>query len=491
MLRRWATHNEYAAVRDGCLDLDTTDPAVHVLHALAEVRLGDASSGRRLLDTLDDECLDGATQVDLAAVHMALGELAVASELLESQLLNPLDIEAGTRSLLLARLAWCRKREGRPAAAIALFEASLAQQPQITVYLSLLQLYRDSEQIEKLAACLIAAQQFCMDAQDDWPDGLRIMSARRIKAMQLDVWLARDEIAAAEHWIEDQRHHLDQDNWCALTRDWADRLLARDRHAQAEECLRNGLTHYPQNLLLHTELSRIAQAQGHSRQAIALLYRAVRLAEQANASTDQYWVRLSGIALQIDVSLARHAAERARDEWSTANESRMAERAERRLNIELAIAAVEVHEGQYDAAESRYRTVLEERPQWVPALDGLGRLCMQLGRIDEAIALFESLKTRDAARGYGALISARHFPTDLDTLEELESLARSPGLEGSLRAGLIFQLAAAWEKRGEYAHAFDLAAEANIASRRAIQYDPAEHRHYCARIRHAFPACAL
>ena len=60
MLRRWAAHHDYAAVREGCLDLEGRDPAVQVLRALAEVRLGDASVGRRLLDTIDNERLDGA-----------------------------------------------------------------------------------------------------------------------------------------------------------------------------------------------------------------------------------------------------------------------------------------------------------------------------------------------------------------------------------------------------------------------------------------------
>jgi len=487
MLRRWAANDDFAAVREGCLDLDSRDPGVQVLHALAEVRLGDAPLARRLLDTLERECLDGAAQVDLAAVHMALGEATAASELLESQLLNPLDIDAGTRALLLARLAWCRRREGRRAAAIALFEASLAQQPHITIYLKLIHLFGELDQIDEMAACLSAAQQFFADSQNNWPQNLRIASARRLRAIQLDIWLERDMISAAEYWIENQRDFLDEDDWCRLICDWSRRLLARDRHSQAEDFLRSGLTHCPHNLSLHAELATIAQAQGRARQAIALLDRAIRLAGETSAATDLYWTRLSGIALQIDVSLARHAAELARDELARGVECQWSAPAERRLNVELAIAAVEVHEEGYAAAESRYRAVLAERPQCVPALEALGRLCMQLGRIDEAIALFQSVKDRDAARGYGALINARHFPTDVATLEELETLARIPGVEGSLKTGLMFQLAAAWDKRGDYARAFDLTDEANEASRRLLRYDAAAHRQHCARIRHAFP----
>jgi hypothetical protein len=53
---------------------------------------------------------------------------------------------------------------------------------------------------------------------------------------------------------------------------------------------------------------------------------------------------------------------------------------------------------------------------------------MQLGRIDEAIALFEQVLAVDPARGHAALINARRFPQDEETLIRLENLARRPGL---------------------------------------------------------------
>jgi tetratricopeptide (TPR) repeat protein len=112
---------------------------------------------------------------------------------------------------------------------------------------------------------------------------------------------------------------------------------------------------------------------------------------------------------------------------------------------------------------------------------------LQLGRIDEAIALFERLKMADAGRGYGALMRVRRFPDDVETLHRLERAARTPGFEGSVRTGLLFQLAAAWENRGRYDQAFALADEANTATRRMLSYDADQHRQRCARIRHAFP----
>ena len=101
--------------------------------------------------------------------------------------------------------------------------------------------------------------------------------------------------------------------------------------------------------------------------------------------------------------------------------------------------------------------------------------------------MFERIRAIDPARGHAGLIHARRFPEDDATLHRIERLARTPDMEGSVRTGLLFQLAAAWEKRGDCGRAFALADEANTASRRHLHYDPKAHRQHCARIRHAFP----
>ncbi len=55
----------------------------------------------------------------------------------------------------------------------------------------------------------------------------------------------------------------------------------------------------------------------------------------------------------------------------------------------MALAGVEVQEENYRAAEQRYRHVLEQRPDMIAAARRAGSALMQLGRIDEAVALFE------------------------------------------------------------------------------------------------------
>jgi tetratricopeptide (TPR) repeat protein len=373
---------------------------------------------------------------------------------------------------------------------LALYERSLSLRPILAVYFNLLRLYRDSGRLADMAACLDAAWTFWQQDQAAWPEDRRRMHSRQLRGLQLDLWLAQARIEAAEAWIEREQDALDEDDWCDLLADFARRLAAGDRHAQAEEWLRIGLRRYPEHLALYVRLAELVQLQGRTLQAIALLRRAIALASAHGKPTDPLWARLSAAALQFRPALARQAADQARDELDKLGEPTARDAmamVERRLQVELALAAVEAQERDYAAAEQGYRRVLERRPQMIAALQGLGQLCMQLGRIDEAVALFERVKAIDPTRGHGALINARRFPQDADTLQRIERLARTPDLEGSVRTGLLFALAAAWEQHGDHDKAFALADEANAASRRLLRYDPKAHRQRCARIRHAFP----
>ena len=482
MLRRLAEQHNYSALREACLDADSRDPGVQVLLTLADIHLGDASAGPRTLASLDPATLSLDARVDLAAVCIALGDLDHAIVILETARQENAD-----HAVLLARLAWCRLQQGSRDQALTLYQRSLNLRPLLAVYHNLLRLYRDSGRLTDMAACLDAAWRFWAEEQADWADDLRRIHSQQLRGLQLDLWLAQERFEAAEAWVERERDMLSEDDWCALLSGLAQRLAARDRHAQAEDWLRTGLRRYPEHLTLYVELAELTQLQGRTRQAIALLRRAIHLANAQHKPTEALLIRLSATALQTNPELARQAAERARDQFAKQTSSIADEPAEGRLQVEVALAGVEGREEDYSAAEQRYRHVLEQWPDMVPALEGLGQLLMQLGNIDEAVGLFERVKAIDSTRGHGALINARRFPEDADTLRRLEQLARTPGMEGSVRTGLLFQLAAVWEKRADYLKAFALADEANAASRRLLRYDPKAHRQHCARIRHAFP----
>ena len=477
VLRRLAEQHSYSALRDACADADSADAGVLVLSALAAVGDGDARTARRILDALDRAPLDLDARVDLAAVHIALGEISVAIALLEADL-----TAQGDHAVLLARLAWCRARQCRCDEATALYERSLRSRPCIGAYHGLLRLHRDAGRVTEMSACLDAARRFWVDEAAEWPADRRAPHDRQLRCAQLELWLASERADAAECWLEQQRESLTEADWGVLLCDWVERLVARNRHAQAEEWLRSGLRQCPKEVVLIERLADLAEVQGRPRQAIALLERAIRLASVERRPTAALLIRLSTIALRFDVGVARHAIERARLEQGAADAG-----AEGSTEIELALAAVEAHDGQHAEAEDRYRLLLERWPDTSGAIEGLGRLFMQLGRIDEAAAMFERVETLDPMRGRAALISARRFPRDDDTLRRLERLARMPDKDGASRSYLMFQLVAAWEERGQYDRAFALAAEANTATRKRLRYDPKAHRSYCARIRHAYP----
>ncbi len=497
VLRRLAEQHSYSSLREACLGTDSRHPGVQVLLALADVHLGDVSATHRRLASIERGTLGIASRLDLASVHMALGELDQAIALLVAARREVAPEAKADRALLLARLAWCRLQQGQRDQALALYAQSLSLRPFLAVYLNLLRLYRDSCRLGDMECCLAAAWAFWAEEQAEWPDDQRRIHSRQLRWMQLDLWLALERFEAAESWVEGERDVLDEADWCELVSGLAERLATRDRHVQAEEWLRAGLRRYPEHLGLCRQLAELAHLQGRPHQAIVLLRRAIRLANTRGESTELLWVRLSCIALPSNPGLAREAAEQARDQLDTRTEGISGGREEVRkqshalgeltLQVELALADVEAQEQDYAGAERRYRRILQQRPEMVPALQGLGQLLLQLGRIDEAVVLFDRARAIDPVRGYGALINARRFPDDEDTLQRLEQLARTPSAEGSVHAGSLFQLAAAWEKRGDYERAFALAIEANTAIRRLLRYDPRAHRQRCARIRHAFP----
>jgi tetratricopeptide (TPR) repeat protein len=112
----------------------------------------------------------------------------------------------------------------------------------------------------------------------------------------------------------------------------------------------------------------------------------------------------------------------------------------------------------------------------VPALNGLGHLLMQLGRVDEATASFEQLKKIAPMQGWSQLIHARQIPDNIEVLERMALAARRPSLDGPVQAHLLFTLAAAWERKKDYEQAWAFAAEGNLASKTRLRYRPEHHR---------------
>ena len=484
LLRRLVEQRQFELLLDACSPSLTQHPAEHVLWALACAHLGDAQAARHALSVLDVSALDLDARVDLAAVHLLLGDTDTAQALLTAAL-----TEAPEHSLLLARLAACHVLRQESDTARQLYEQSLALQPRILVFEHLLHLYLQRGELTHAEHTLAEAQAFWAHERAHWPEAQAAWHSQQLRSLRLDLWLANEGFAAADAWLDEQQSELAEEPWCDLLGSYGQRLAELGRHAQAEDTLRRGLRHYPQQQRLLQQLAQLATLQGRPPQAMALLRRALRLASQGQEPTLALRLKLASIATQSYSTLAREVVQQAIEEAQALQPSKdvgPAQIAHWLAQAQVALAGVEAQEQQYAEAETRYREVLDAHPQLLVALQGLGSLYMQLGRIDEAVALFERVKALDPVRGHSALINARRFPDDDATLQRLEALARVPSLEGPVQPGLLLQLAAAWEKRKDHAKAFALADEANSASRALLGYDPEAHRQRCARIRHAF-----
>lgn len=149
-------------------------------------------------------------------------------------------------------------------------------------------------------------------------------------------------------------------------------------------------------------------------------------------------------------------------------------------------AMVKSQEQMFDQSERLFKSALQQKQDFTPALQGLGQQYMQQGKIQAAVGCFEQIKTQDAVKATAALINARQYPTDDLSLAQLDRAAQEPSLEGKVKAALLFQLAHAWEHRGDFHRAFGYARQANAASRKFISYNAQQHRNTCARIRMRF-----
>ncbi|MDZ7825870.1 MAG: tetratricopeptide repeat protein [Gammaproteobacteria bacterium] len=124
------------------------------------------------------------------------------------------------------------------------------------------------------------------------------------------------------------------------------------------------------------------------------------------------------------------------------------------LQIRTARAAIDVNQGRHEAAERRYREVLERDPENVTAHRELNELLWQLGRTDEYTASFETAVTRSGAdpdllqAWCEALAGGGRFPAVLEVLDRHAPDAREPGL--------LRMRARALAAQGEHGPAMDL-----------------------------------
>ena len=490
LLRQLVENQQYPSLLElaQSLWLESHNPAVLPLLATANAHMGLRENTQTLYQQSLEyfEVLDADARCDLAAVLILMHRTDEAIEMLS----DVLAIQA-KHALALARLAYCHLVSGRLDEAQHYFQKSLDISPQrLAVQRNLVAVYIAKNALSQAQSQLDSAIEVLHNQQHTLDFTLYQQYWLQLNSTQLQLWVAQDLFAPAEAWltklsVQQQTGECEEALLVHCVKSYSQALAEKDCHQQATDILREYLKQYNDNTELCIALAELAQVQGHFLQAVHLLQKALKN-DQHNSAL---WVQLSSACLHRFDKKSRKAAERAVSLAQTLEVTEQQPLALIKLKqaqAHNALAQVESHEKNFELSEPLFRDILAQHSHFLPALQGLGQQQMQRGHIDEALALFERVKAIDPLKGYSALINARRFPEEVNILEKMAIAANKPSMEGSFRAGILFQLAASWEKRKEYDKAFGYAEQANIASKKFLPYDAKKHRDDCARLRTCF-----
>jgi tetratricopeptide (TPR) repeat protein len=148
------------------------------------------------------------------------------------------------------------------------------------------------------------------------------------------------------------------------------------------------------------------------------------------------------------------------------------------------------HLALHAAAELELRRAISLNPAFLPALLNLANLCEDLGRRDEARALYERILSRDPGFHEALARLANLLPPGEDLaalVPRLERALAELSTPAADRASLGFALGRALDALGEYARAFCAYTDANRASRAsavpdAVRYDRRRHEEFVDRL---------
>lgn len=434
-------------------------PALLALQGVLHCQQQDFEQGHACLQTLQTQTsgFDAQTLTDMAAIHLLLKEPLPAL-----QVLNQALSQQPGFYLALARRGLVLMQLGRFTEAQSDLQTALPQSPEpqqaamhINIARCALSLAENDEALQHIG-------QAQMLGGGHLEQGLLV---------EVDAYVAlqrwEDAEAAIQHALDAGLEELKCVKLLALV------LAGQDKHAQAAHSLRQALSKHPDDIGLLMQLATLAKVQGHYGETVRYMQAAIKI-EPENASL---WAQLAQLGNKhFDERGALAAAEKA---------LALTENATGLQRAEALVAIASVTSGQ-NLAESYYQQALGLVPDYVPASLGLGHLLLQWGRIDEAVAHFESVAERHPVAGYGALINARRFPEDPEILAHIEKIAYLPSLQGAVSSGLLFDLAAAWEHLKDYGKAFRFANAANAASRKFLAYNPEQHTKHCQAIRRTF-----
>ncbi|MBF0357636.1 MAG: sulfotransferase [Magnetococcales bacterium] len=452
-LRDQQRNGELDLVKKKCQDLlvqnqpNSQKSSIQALLAVTLLQLGKIDEGRALLESAKNssQTMGPSALADLGGGYVLLNEPETALQYLElARTKNPqLAIAHGRVGMALMKCG------DFPAAKEALELARDLQPewPAFSVNLARIQL-------------LMGEPDAALGELDNSSSNSPLAIKSRVEAL-----LALGRLGDAEQLATDMLQGAEADKPEGITL-YTLVLAASNQHSAAEGYLRKSLEKFPDNLEILGQLSELSMVQGRFAEAIEYLSRSLKL-EPENSSL---WVRFSrAFGPHFSQEAAMEAAMKAVQLTEGKNGF---PRAEALTAMAMALSA----EDSYSEAEEFFSQALEESEDSPQARLGLGHMLLRLGRIDDAISNFEAVKEKNPVVGFGALITARTFPDDQAILEKIEKAARMPSIEGPVQSHLMFDLAASWEKLGEFDKAFNCAVEANQINQPFLPYDPSEHR---------------
>jgi len=418
------------------------------LQALAAAMAGERDTALALLKEFTDPAALTKAEIALAigSAWFKLGEMAAAIGFLGAGVA----LQPG-HPLLVARLAACLLAVGRVPDALPLLHKAVELLPESGgAWLNLARAQQMLGQGEEAMSSLDKAAPF----NDKEPALYRMTRAEALARL--------DRHAEAEALLRQAVADGQDGAVPALV----SQLGARGQHDEAWTALREALADQPDEVTLLELAAELAQVRGRFGEADHFLDRAL----QKDPDNAALWTRRAMIASRrAGEKLGREAADKALA--LTQDQS-----GPPRANALAAHAHVLAEEEKHLEAEAAYREALAAFPNCTPALNGLGHLLMQRGKVDEATALFEELKKIAPLQGWSQLIHAREVPEDPNVLAQMALAAHRPSLEGPVQSHLLFTLAAAWEKKKDFEQAWQFAAEANAAAKEHLPYRPEVHR---------------
>jgi tetratricopeptide (TPR) repeat protein len=418
------------------------------LQALAAAMAGERDTALELLKEFTDPAALTKAEIALAvgSAWFKLGEMAQAIGFLGAGVaLQP------AHPLLVARLAACLLAVGRVPDALPLLHKAVELLPDSGgTWLNLARAQLMLGQGTEAMASLDKAEPF----NDKEPALYRMTRAEALARL--------DRHTEAEALLRQAVADGQDGAVPALV----SQLGARGQHDEAWTVLREALADKPDEVNLLELAAELAQVRGRFGEADHFLDRAL----QKDPDNAALWTRRAMVASRgMGGKPGREAADNALA--LTLDKS-----GPPRAAALAAHAHVLAEEEKHQEAEAAYREAIAVFPNCIPAMNGLGHLLMQRGKVDEATALFEELKKIAPLQGWSQLIHAREVPDDPKVLEQMALAAHRPSLEGPVQSHLLFTLAAAWEKKKDFEQAWQFATEANAAAKEHLPYRPEVHR---------------